>query len=83
VTITISQLAATASLRTEVLAGHGGTDRIVNWAHVCELPEAWQWVGDRLGKAVKGIFQAPSPTNSVQVRRGRWAYRLERRAVVQ
>ncbi|SVA28916.1 uncharacterized protein METZ01_LOCUS81770, partial [marine metagenome] len=35
VTITISQLAATASLRTEVLAGHGGTDRIVNWAHVC------------------------------------------------
>jgi len=60
VTITISQLAATASLRTEVLAGHGGTDRIVNWAHVCELPEAWQWVGDRLGKAVKGIFQAPT-----------------------
>lgn len=59
-TITISQLAATASLRTEVLAGHGGTDRIVNWAHVCELPEAWQWVGDRLGKAVKEPFRPPT-----------------------
>ena len=66
-TIAISQLAATASLRTEVLAGHGGTDRIVNWAHVCELPEAWQWVGDRLGKAVKGIFQAPNATTGQTV----------------
>jgi len=64
VTITISQLAATASLRTEVLAGHGGTDRIVNWAHVCDRPNV----------AARGVSQwrsppctAPTTSNSTRI----------------
>ncbi len=44
-TITIGQLAATESLRSEIIAGHGGSGRSVGWAHVCELSEPWEWVG--------------------------------------
>lgn len=43
--ITISELVALPSLRTRFLAGRSGADRAVQWAHTCELPDPWRWLG--------------------------------------
>lgn len=32
-------------LANTVVAGSGGLDRPVAWAHACEMPEPWDWVG--------------------------------------
>jgi PucR family transcriptional regulator, purine catabolism regulatory protein len=44
--ITVGELAGMPSLRTRFLAGDGGADRTVTWAHVCELAAPWEWLGD-------------------------------------
>ncbi|GAB2562785.1 PucR family transcriptional regulator ligand-binding domain-containing protein [Leucobacter ruminantium] len=43
--LTVGEIAAIDTLRTEVLAGAGGLGRRVVWAHSCELEEPWQWLG--------------------------------------
>lgn len=44
--VTIAQIVDTAYLRTRYLAGvRGGTRRVV-WAHTCELPDPWSWLGE-------------------------------------
>jgi purine catabolism regulator len=43
--ITIKELVALPSLRTRFLAGRSGEDRAIQWAHTCELPEPWNWLG--------------------------------------
>lgn len=45
VSLTIRQLVDNPSLRTRILAGHGGAERPVLWAHTCELPDPWNWLG--------------------------------------
>ncbi|NJC71444.1 hypothetical protein HC031_17220 [Planosporangium thailandense] len=44
--ITVRELVGVPSLGTRVVAGAAGLDRRISWAHVCELPEPWQWLGD-------------------------------------
>jgi purine catabolism regulator len=46
VAITVGELVAVPSHGTRVLAGHSGLDRRVAWAHVCELPDPWRWMGE-------------------------------------
>ncbi|QIM15395.1 PucR family transcriptional regulator [Leucobacter insecticola] len=43
--MTIGDLVAIDTLRTDYLAGGAGRDRRVLWAHSCELVEPWLWVG--------------------------------------
>lgn len=43
--ITIGELVALPSLRTHFLAGRSGDGRAVLWAHTCELPDPWNWLG--------------------------------------
>src|ERR671939_1193134 len=43
--ITVRELIGIADLKTRVLAGAGGLDRKVTWAHVCELPDPTEWLG--------------------------------------
>ena len=45
--ITVSQIVETAYLRTRFLAGAEGGGRSVVWAHTCELPDPWNWLGER------------------------------------
>lgn len=45
--ISIAQIVDTAILRTRFLAGHRGGSRSVAWAHTCELPDPWNWLGER------------------------------------
>jgi PucR family transcriptional regulator, purine catabolism regulatory protein len=33
------------TLGQEVLAGASGLDRVVLWAHSCEMPDPWRWLG--------------------------------------
>ena len=33
-------------LRTRLLSGGEGTERLVHWAHVCELPDPTEWLGE-------------------------------------
>jgi purine catabolism regulator len=45
VTLTVRQLAARPELDTRVIAGAAGVSRAIEWAHVCEQPDPWHWVG--------------------------------------
>ncbi len=44
--LTVDQLAARPGLATRVVAGAAGVGRQIGWAHVCELPDPWTWVGE-------------------------------------
>ena len=44
VSISVRDLADHPHLRIEVLAGAGGLDRDVTWAHSSDLPEPWDWL---------------------------------------
>jgi purine catabolism regulator len=43
--LTVRELIAIPTLRTRVVAGSSGLDRQISWAHSCELPEPWNWMG--------------------------------------
>lgn len=43
--LTITQLCTLPQLSTRFLAGRAGGVRPVTWAHTCELPEPWEWLG--------------------------------------
>ena len=43
--ITVEELVALPELGTRVVAGAGGLDRQIGWAHACELPAPWDWLG--------------------------------------
>ena len=43
--LTVEQLVARPDLDTRMLAGATGAGRVIEWAHVCELPDPWHWVG--------------------------------------
>lgn len=42
--ITVRELTAMPQLRIRLLAGHGGVDRPVSWAHVVDHPAPWDWL---------------------------------------
>lgn len=44
VLISVDELVAVPSLGLMYIAGRGGKPRRVVWAHVCELPDPWNWV---------------------------------------
>ncbi len=44
--ITVRELASIPDFRTRVLAGKSGLDRETSWAHVCELPNPTEWLGE-------------------------------------
>lgn len=41
----MKQLVENPFLRTRFLAGTSGADNPVLWAHTCELPDPWNWLG--------------------------------------
>lgn len=43
--LTIRQLTELPHLGTRFLAGESGGERPALWAHTCELPEPWKWLG--------------------------------------
>ena len=43
--LTVGDLVAMRQLACSVVAGEAGVDRPVVWAHVCELPDPWNWLG--------------------------------------
>lgn len=45
VALTVGEIVAIDTLRTEVVAGASGLGRRVVWAHSCELEEPWEWLG--------------------------------------
>ncbi len=44
-TFTVRSLLALPAVRTVSLTPGVGEERAITWAHVCELPEPWQWLG--------------------------------------
>lgn len=43
--LTVATLVAEPLIRTRLLAGAAGADRVVSWAHTCELADPWNWLG--------------------------------------
>lgn len=60
--ITVTELVEVGSLGTRVVAGAEGADRPITWAHVCELPAPWEWlgVGDLVMTTGLGIPEPPA-----------------------
>lgn len=44
--ISVDDLTTLPTLGLEIVAGHGGGRRMVTWAHVCDLDDPWNWVGE-------------------------------------
>lgn len=42
--ITVRELTELPQLRTWIHAGAAGAERELTWAHVCELPDPWEWL---------------------------------------
>lgn len=57
----IQDILDNATLRTRVLAGSAGSTRALRWAHVCELTDPSEWLGegDLLMTTGMGIPKAP------------------------
>ena len=55
--LTIRQLTEIPYLRTRLHAGAGGAERVIAWAHSCELASPWEWLekGDLLMTVGLGI----------------------------
>lgn len=68
--LTIRDLVATASLDTEVLAGEGGLWRGVLWAHSCELPNPWRWLGPNELLMTVGLCVPESADAQIEFVRG-------------
>jgi len=49
------------SLRTRLLTGMEGTPRTLRWAHVCELPDPSEWLGEGDLLMTTGIGIPPEP----------------------
>jgi purine catabolism regulator len=62
VSISVRDLADQPHLRIEVLAGAGGLDRDVTWAHSSDLPEPWDWLsgGELLMKNGRTLPRSPA-----------------------
>ncbi|WP_148573464.1 PucR family transcriptional regulator [Nocardioides caldifontis] len=43
--LTVESLIGDPLLRTRIVAGSSGLDRAVAWAHTCEVPDPWNWLG--------------------------------------
>jgi purine catabolism regulator len=66
VSLTIRQLVDIPSLRTRFLAGAAGADRPVLWAHTCELPDPWNWLGTGELLMSDGYGFPPDPDGQVR-----------------
>jgi purine catabolism regulator len=67
--LTIQQLTEMSFLQTRFLAGSAGGNRAVVWAHTCELPEPWHWLGAGellLADGYNFPADAPSQVNFLQ-----------------
>ncbi|KRQ89833.1 PucR family transcriptional regulator [Bradyrhizobium valentinum] len=69
--ITVNGLVAIDTLGLVFRAGGAGGNRLVTWAHACDLPDPWRWVaaGDLVMTTGAGI-----PTDPVE--QADWLYRL-------
>lgn len=45
VSCTVASLVEHPMLRTRMVAGRGGAERVVSWAHTCEVEDPWNWLG--------------------------------------
>ena len=65
--ITVNDLVAARPGELTMTAGHGGGERIITWAHVCDLPDPWAWVrpGDLVMTTGDGLPTDPDT-------QGRW-----------
>ena len=65
--ITVNGLVAARPGELTITAGHGGGERIITWAHVCDLPDPWAWVrpGDLVMTTGDGLPTDPDT-------QGRW-----------
>src|SRR5699024_6162375 len=52
--ITVGELVHEPELQLSLLAGGDGLDRDVEWAHTCDLPDPWRWVGAKQALLTNG-----------------------------
>ena len=59
--ITVNALISARHDELVLVAGAGGGDRMITWAHVCDLPDPWSWVrpGDLLLTTGDGLPPEP------------------------
>jgi PucR family transcriptional regulator, purine catabolism regulatory protein len=71
--LTVRDILAQPQLQLTLLAGSGGLDGDVEWAHTCDLPDPWKWVGARQILLTNGNTMPKSATGQCE-----WAALLAR-----
>jgi PucR family transcriptional regulator, purine catabolism regulatory protein len=65
-TMTVRGLLVRPRLRLTLVAGGGGLDREVTWAHISDLPAPWDYLGPSELLLTNGTGIGPSPLEQVQ-----------------
>lgn len=65
-TFTVRSLLDMPSAHTVSLTPGVGEDRAITWAHVCELPEPWLWIGDGALIMTTGLPVPKDPQDQVR-----------------
>ncbi|MBB5747959.1 PucR family transcriptional regulator [Micrococcus sp. TA1] len=65
-TLTVRDILAQPQLQLSLLAGRGGLGRDVEWAHTCDLPDPWKWVGARQILLTNGNTMPKSATGQCE-----------------
>src|SRR5215218_1243136 len=63
--MSVDALVEDPSLRTKYLAGRSGGGRLISWAHTCELPDPWNWLGPADLLLTDGYGFPPDPESQV------------------
>lgn len=61
VVLTVGELLEIPHLRLQLYAGQLGLDRTVSWAHISDLPNPWEWLGEGELLLTNGLSLPPSP----------------------
>lgn len=69
---TLRELLALPALRSRLVSGAAGLDRPVRWAHVCELPDPTEWLGEGDLLMSTGLGIPALPRSSVAMSSDSW-----------
>lgn len=74
--ITVGELLSRPELQLSLLAGASGLEQELEWAHTCDLPDPWKWVGARQALLTNG-----SPIPSQPQQQAVWAAALAKNGI--
>jgi purine catabolism regulator len=79
----VADLLRNPALRTKLLAGAGGAERTIHWAHTCEDVNPWEWLGQGELVMMSGRSFPPDPAGQIRFVRNMASAKLAGLALAQ